>query len=77
MFESIIYLFYYVIVSLVVSYLLRPKPQNAAPQNPEGVPSIADDAIIPVLFGTRELSNNNVLWWGDTLSVGIVRKSGK
>lgn len=77
MFEAIIYLFYSIVVSLIISYITKPKPQNAAPQNPEGAPTIADDAIIPVLFGTRELTQNNVLWWGDTLALPIRKKGGK
>ena len=76
MWGAILSFIYYIVVALIVSYLTRPKPQNAAPQNPDGAPTIADDAIVPVLFGTRVLSNNNIIWWGHTRTQGIT-KGGK
>lgn len=77
MWAFVIQIFWTIVVSLVISLFTKPKPQqNASPQNPDGAPSIADDAIIPVLFGTRVLSQNNVLWWGDTRTQAIKKGGG-
>lgn len=76
MWGFLINLIYMVIASLIIALLTKPKVQNAKPENPDGAPTIADDAMIPVLFGTRDLTQNNVVWWGDTHYDPIYAKSG-
>lgn len=58
----------------VVGQLLAPKPpkpQDASVLNPEGIPSVGDTEPVAVLFGTRELPKNNVVWYGDLKTVPI------
>jgi|GEM_PF-885802 len=39
------------------------------------IPMASHDAPIPVLFGTRVLSQPNVVWWGDVVVIPIRRSS--
>jgi hypothetical protein len=68
------------IVTTVLSALLAPRPkvQDAQPGQigERDIPMASQDAPIPVLFGTRVLSQPNVVWWGDVRVVPISRKSG-
>jgi len=67
------------VVTTVISALLAPRPkgQDAKPGQigEKDIPMASQDAPIPVLFGTRVLSQPNVVWWGDVLVIPI-RKSG-
>jgi hypothetical protein len=67
------------IVTAVLSALLapRPKTQDAQPGQigDKDIPMASADAPIPVLFGTRVLSQPNVVWWGEVQVIAI-RKSG-
>lgn len=67
------------IITTVLSSLLAPRPkvQDAQPGQigEQGLPMASQDAPIPVLFGTRVLSQPNVVWWGD-ISVTPIRRSG-
>lgn len=67
------------IVTTVLSALLAPRPkvQDAQPGQvgDKDIPMASADAPIPVLFGTRVLSQPNVVWWGDVQVIAI-RKSG-
>lgn len=77
MWAILVKIFWAVVTSFIVGLLTpRPKAKNAEPRNPTGIPTIEDDAIIPVLFGTRELKQNNVLWYGDLYAQPITKKSG-
>lgn len=67
------------VAALVVSYATAPKPQT---QKPAGVGEIeapiAEEGVeIPVLFGTRDLTGPNVVWYGDLKTVAIKSKGGK
>jgi hypothetical protein len=68
------------VVTTVISALLAPRPQihDAQPGQigDKDIPIASQDAPIPVLFGTRVLSQPNVLWWGDVRVVPIRRSSG-
>jgi hypothetical protein len=66
------------LVMMVLSYALAPKPktQSAAVQEGE-VPTASASDPIPVVFGEVELSQQNVVWWGDPNTVPIKTKSGK
>jgi uncharacterized membrane protein YkvA (DUF1232 family) len=67
------------IIIALVSYLLAPKPPrptDAVPQTPDGIPTIDDTAVVGVLFGTRVLKQNNVVWYGDLKTTPIKLSSG-
>lgn len=55
------------IIGLIYSYSMRPKPQNARPAGLEEIqaPTAEDGREIPVLFGTRDIQSANVVWYGD------------
>lgn len=65
--------------SLVVSYLMRPKVKYDTPK--PGTFDVGSTAQaggeIPVLFGSREITGQNVLWWGDVKTKAIKKSSGK
>jgi len=68
------------VVTTVLSALLAPRPkvQDAKPGQigEQDIPMASQDAPIPVLFGTRVLSQPNVVWWGDVRVVPIRKKAG-
>jgi hypothetical protein len=63
------------IISLAVSYAMRPKPQDAkaAGLSDFQVPTAEDGRVLPVLFGTRDIEGPNVVWYGD-LDVKPIKK---
>jgi hypothetical protein len=68
------------VVSLVISYALRPKPPaGPGPAGLEDIkaPTAEDGREIPVLFGTRDIKGANVVWYGDLKTVAIKEKGGK
>ena len=69
----------YFVVALVISYSLTPKPQNTKPAGLEEIqaPTAEVGREIPVLFGTRDLSGPNVVWYGDLRTVPIKKRGGK
>lgn len=73
------WIFIIVLVALAVAdYALTPGP----PKN-ETTPGIVNAATataggsIPLLFGTRELTSPNVVWFGDVATSAIKSSSGK
>ena len=67
------------IVALVAAYAMMPKPQS---QPPAGlgdftVPTAEEGREIPVLFGTKDVSGPNVVWYGDLRVEPIRKKGGK
>lgn len=60
-------------VSLAVSFAMAPKTQSvkAAGLGDFTVPTAEDGREIPVLFGTREITGPNVVWYGDLRTVAI------
>ncbi len=60
------------VVSLAISYLLRPKmkvsPQAASEQKPgeAEMPTVEQGDEIPVFFGTVWSRDAHLVWWGDT-----------
>ncbi len=68
------------VATTVLSALLAPrqKPQNTQPGQigDRDIPMASRDAPIPVLFGTRVLSQPNVVWWGDVTVTPIQRSGG-
>lgn len=67
-----------VAVTLIGSYVLRPKPQNQPPASVEQikVPTAESGREFGVLFGCRYI-HGNVIWYGDLKTVPIRTKSGK
>lgn len=71
-----------VLISLglaVISYLLQPKPPGvkASGLSDFDIPSAEEGREIPVLFGTREITGSNVVWYGDLRTKAIRKKGGK
>jgi hypothetical protein len=62
-----------------VSFLLRPKPDNNKPKPVTNLelPTAEIGREIPVLFGTRPIKNQNIVWYGDLKTRAIKSKSGK
>lgn len=67
------------VVSLAVSYALQPKPQSVKPAGlgDFNVPTAEAGREIPVLFGTRDISGPNVVWYGDLRTVAVKKSGGK
>lgn len=68
------------VVSMAISIALMPKPQNTT--KPAGlgdfnVPTAEEGREIPVLFGTRDITGPNVVWYGDLRTVAVKKKGGK
>jgi hypothetical protein len=64
---------------MVLGYLFAPKPQNAKPAGLSDV-QVATAEVgreIPVLFGTRDLTGPNVVWYGHLKTKAIRVKGGK
>lgn len=67
------------VVSLVISYASMPKPQSTPPAGLGDfkVPTAEEGREIPVLFGTRDVTAPNVVWYGDLKTAAIRKKGGK
>lgn len=67
------------VASLVISYAMTPKPQNQPPAGLGDIkaPTAEEGREIPVLFGTRDITGPNVVWYGDLKAVAIRSKGGK
>lgn len=67
-----------VAISLVGAYVLRPRPQSAAPPPVQQVdaPTAEDGREIPVLFGCRNIKGPNVVWYGTVVTEPIRVKGG-
>lgn len=67
------------VASLVISYLTRPKVKFDSPKHGTiEVNAIATAGVeIPVLFGSREITGQNIVWWGDTRTKAIKKSGGK
>lgn len=66
------------VVTTVIGSLLAPRPPRPkapAPGNLE-VPVAESGKPIPVLFGTRVISQANVVWYGDVKTTEIRQSSG-
>jgi hypothetical protein len=64
--------------SIVLSELLRPKPdiEDAKPASLGDFtfPTAIEGRVIPLVFGTVQLSGPNVIWWGDFNATKITEK---
>jgi hypothetical protein len=71
-------LFFVWVGTAVLAYALTPKPKIPKDRAPATIddfdfPTAEDGREIPVLFGTREVSGPNVVWFGD-LRTGRIRE---
>ncbi len=66
------------IVALVISYAITPKsePQSSKPGNID-TPTADEGGDIAVLFGTRDIHRQNIVWYGDISAIAIKKKGGK
>lgn len=67
------------VASLAASYFLMPRPQSQ-PSPMVGTitaPTAEEGREIPVLFGTRNITGPNVVWYGDVSTKAIKKKGGK
>ena len=72
--------FFIAAIALVaLTYALAPKPQNTPPIDFDQfkAPTAEEGRVIPVLFGCREITGANVVWYGDMSSTAIKVKGGK
>lgn len=67
------------VVSLAVSYALRPKPPSQPPAGLDEIkaPTAEAGREIPVLFGRRRIGGSNVVWYGHLRTIAIKKKGGK
>ena len=67
-----------VAINLIVSYILRPKPQTTPPAGLSDVKvtTAEDGKELGVLFGCRYV-HGNVVWYGDFKSTAIKSGGGK
>lgn len=67
------------VVSLIVSYALRPKPVVPKPAALEDfdIPMADLGRAIPVVFGTNLLKSPSVMWYGSLRVTPIQKKGGK
>ncbi len=64
------------IASLVLASMMTPKAQKLQPSE-FSAPTITEGKEFPVLFGTRDIEDMFVGWWGNTRTVAIKKKGGK
>ncbi len=67
------------VVALIVGLSMTPKPQS---QPPAGlgdftIPTAEEGREIPVIFGTKDITGPNVVWYGDFSAVAVKKKGGK
>lgn len=68
----------FLVISVVASELLRPKPQ-LEDAKPAGLgdfqfPTATEGRIVPLLWGTVQIKGANVAWWGDLVQEAITEK---
>lgn len=67
------------VVSLIVSYALRPKPVIPKPASlgDFDIPMAELGRAVPVVFGTMVLRSPSVIWYGDLRTTAIKKKQKK
>lgn len=66
------------VISLIVARASAPKAATPPPGDISGnIPTAEAGKAIPVLFGTRIISQPNIVWWGDIKTVPIYSDGGK
>lgn len=68
----------YFVFGLALTFALRPKIQGNKLQPGEfEVPTAKIGKDIAVIFGTCDITDPNIVWYGDTKAVAIKKKGGK
>ena len=71
------YLVAYIVI-LAISMALAPKNKQEGMKPGEfKAPTAEEGREIPVLFGTRDITAPNVVWYGDVTTKAIRKKGGK
>ena len=65
------------VISLILSFVMAPKPRQAQIGDLTGAPIASANTPIPVLFGKRIIKQPNVVWWGDVFVWPIKVSGGK
>lgn len=67
------------VVSLVISYAMRPKPVIPKPAALEDfdIPMAELGRAVPVVFGEMILKSPSLMWYGDLKNKAIKKKGGK
>jgi len=71
-------MWFYIIVMIISAVLARAMaPKIPPPKPPQAVdfnaPPASENAPIPVVFGTVWVRNSNVVWYGQTRSLPIIK----
>jgi hypothetical protein len=68
-----------ILVSALLSYLLKPKPEQPKPASLTDftLPTAEAGRPVPVIFGRPRIKGANVIWYGDLGTRPIKTKSGK
>lgn len=66
------------VASLVIGYIFRPRQKYDSPKpgKVEAGAIATAGAEIPVLFGSREITGQNIVWWGDVKNKAVKKSSG-
>lgn len=66
------------VASLVIGYFFRPqqKFETPKPGKVEARAIATAGAEIPVLFGSRKITGQNIVWWGNTKTKSIKSSGG-
>lgn len=64
------------IAVFAVAYATMPKPTSPQAGTFEA-PTAEEGRSIPVLFGTRDITSVNVVWYGNTDTKAVKKKGGK
>lgn len=67
------------VVALILSYALRPRPQNppAATLDDVSIPTIEIGKPVAVVFGEVWVDDSNVIWYGDLTNSPIYAPGDK
>jgi hypothetical protein len=67
------------VATAVLSYVLRPKQDAAKPKPVTTLdyPTAEEGREIPVLFGTRDITSQTIVWYGDLKTKAIKSSGGK
>ncbi len=65
------------VATIVLGYSAKPKNQSNAKVQTVTAPTAEEGRVIPVLFGTKDIEQQNVVWYGDIKTVAVKQKGGK
>jgi hypothetical protein len=72
---------YWIVMLVGVAYSMSNKPKTQRPSaltlDDVKIPLVEIGKEIPVLFGTRDIEDPHVIWYGDLRTVPVKSKGGK